>query len=715
MSGHEQLISVVTGSGVTEMLATPQNFANTQAQYGEIEFGSTSLRLYSKADGGSTWYERDINTAFDGRADSYFNANLGHYLNGARVDDEMAMDGQGNLFIEYLSSASALSVDRIPAAMVQALATGATITPYSSTQVLDPVNVAAFGTGTLRPQLAVGSDSTDATKTAVYVFGGDIGVAVPQMWAWEGTSSDSFSSPTTTTNPLWKHVDDPLSTGVGFGWSPMTVGGAGALYSAGIGGEIYELSWSAATPAFTPLFLAPLRGTRSGLVAYTDAGGAATLFSLTTDATGHDTVASTPVSGSGTWAYPDTPMDPFNANIGNPRLAVDPRTAQVSVLYESSSNTLTIAAETAGRWSRKVVASPVSFATPNQSGTYGNDRTMVEWYSVFDGIAAVAYMQNDGSISATPAPSDVAVLPINLAAAYGDVLTVANDIGIAITLSGSALAGGTMTVGVDGQSYMLSLTSNLLKTTVSSMTNATLTVDETGGGNPIPATWGIDFNTQGGAGALKIIGAGSALVGDSYVAQAAGTVTFANTASIELDLDASNEVVTVEHDMHLSEPNALNIVGGGGANQLVLHNTGASANVTRANQLFTLGNLAVAYDASLASIEVDGPNTLGTIDLSQPIYLPKGTSSQPGLVDGRASPVSITSNGGSGEVVSFLNSSWSLPGGYFMDIPVGTLDLSQASGSTVTLGAVDDFYVRPALSIFMCAGNNTVVINYLSA
>jgi hypothetical protein len=322
-SGHEQLISVVKGNGLTEILATPQNFANNnQPQYGSEKFGNTSLRLYSKQDGSSVWNETDINTAFDGQGDTFLDVNH-NVVNAARKDTQMAQDAQGNLFIEYSSDASNIGIDRIPAAMVADLAAGNSITPYSSTQILAPDNVATRF-GVLRPQFAVGSLASDPSQTAVYLFSGDVGLPTgsdPVIWSWQGTTSDSFAS----SNSLWKTTND--SSDVGGAWAPMTVDGNGDLYSTdSLASNVYKLSWSSSSPAFTQFCAAPAHGTSAGLVAYTSpTDGSTTLFSLTTDTTGHTTVATTPVSGvgAGTWTFPTTPIDPLNSSIVNPLMGVD--------------------------------------------------------------------------------------------------------------------------------------------------------------------------------------------------------------------------------------------------------------------------------------------------------------------------------------------------------------------------------------------------------
>jgi hypothetical protein len=539
-TGDEQIVAEVKGAGVTEVLATSIYF-DDWADYGQ-GLGDTSLRLYSKADGSSTWYEQDINAAFDGQLDTGL---LGGALrNFARKDNGMGMDADGNLYIEYSSDASALAVDRIPESMVQELANGEAISPYSSTQILDPSDVAAIGSGALRPQMAVGSVGSTGL-TAVYVFTGDITdpsgtpYAGEGMWSWEGGVGDTFARVSGSAWTFTADSGDPATGvppgGVAGAFAPMTVDGNGDLYALDAHQQaVYEFSWADASDGFTRLFGLGAGG-GSGLAAYTGTDGVTTLFSLSTDAASDQTVASTPVTGddAGVWQS-SAPFSPVVNSLG-PQLAIDPVSGQASVLYQNPiTGGLDIAVANGDGWAiAPVVAGPLTLAV-------ATDIDKQDPYSVYDGSAAVVWAQYDSTVTESSGligtTEDVTELPVQIGSATGETLTVTDSTAsdqVAVSRGASA---DEPTINVNGTAQSYDASSPVVNVVVDAEDGASLTVDLSDG-NPVPLG-DISFNGVSGDGSVLTIsgpeGDGASGTYTSHAVFDAGQINFN-----DLVLDAS--------------------------------------------------------------------------------------------------------------------------------------------------------------------------------
>jgi hypothetical protein len=636
-TGNEQLVGTAVSpvTGVRAVLTQVQEFMNPTSP-----FGTTPQRLYLSADNGTTWYETDYNPAFDGH---------GHPSgsDAARYDSEMAMDGEGNLFICNLST---LVVDRIPESMVQDLATGQPITPYSTTQILDPNNVAAMGTGNLRPQLAVGSLASDPTKTTVYIFDGEAspGQTVTTTYAWQGTISDSFSSP--NNGGLWHKMTSAASLGIGAVWAPMTVGGDGNLYTTN-GSDVYSLSPTATT--FTQLFALPpaailsVHTVSNALAAYTPTGGTTMLFALTKDSNSKLTVATTPVSGSGagTWTFAPVPVDPVDTDVTSPILAVDPATGQVSVLYEnSSSNSLTVAYEHNGVWLRKLIASGISFSSDVGVGpnNFGNDRTFIDGYSVYNGYGSVAYTQNDATLS--PSQEDVVQISVDLTSATGEQLTITNagvTAGDTIDIS-DPTGGGDPIVTLNGVTQTYSTSLPVVDIIINAINSPTMTID-TSNGNPTTPFGTVTVNGQVTDYSWLIIDPGSQAstqrfsasqlsmndlvvnLSNIYWVDVEGTgsqtssVTEALPYTLSLDDTSSPCILNMDCSSSLSSWTAIDIPG-------TTHNTTINLTATTGNDvvkylssIIRLNGRGVAVCSGVQTLNVNGNGGNDALQIYKPI------------------------------------------------------------------------------------------------
>jgi len=689
ITGDKQIVSVAKGSGVTEVLACVQDVNAYNYFNNGVGFGHTSLRLYSKTDGSSTWYEQDLNTAFDGLADMWQPPTLSFSRNYARQDDSMAMDADGNLYIEMEGQISTLAVDRIPAAMVQELATDPSeITPYDSTQVLSPEDIAVTGYGALRPQMAVGSitNGPNAGETAIYLFSGDISGQSnfqPLLWYWVGNDSDSLADPNSSGSG-WTQVNDPLSIDVCGEWAPMTVDGNGTLFSTnGAGSEVYEISPS--SPVFTPIFATPAQFGQ--LVAQTDSQGDTTLYTLCRTLQGSLAVEDTPAAGNsaGTWSDLNGSIGTFvdGPKGGNP--AFDPTNGQPSVLFTNELGDIFLATLSGGIWYFAAVSGPLPSPAPTLPGA-GLDTARTLDFTVGDGSAAVVWVQNDPGGEG----NDVAEVQVDLTQqTNGESLEVADTPDQSqntISLSGSTQPGGTLTVGVDGQSYSFVLTGPLVSAEVDGSGAALLTVNPEGGAFS-PLT-GVNFeNAAGDPGALALSANGNMILTDDNLEYSNCLITFSNVNAYQLNLDGGT--LGVERDMSQGPASTLDITGATSVNQLYLDNTGDSATLTPIHDQVVYGNLTVAYSSTLVSLAIGGENTFsGELNLSS-APVPQGNSSTDGFVDPGYSDWSIASSdfSNNAELPDVGSTTQWVINGYYLGLVIEDLDFRNGSDSSVLIGA----------------------------
>lgn len=214
-TGTEQLVASVTGGGVTTVLAQVQDYGDT-AQYGD-----TSLILYARA-GTGPWHQQKINTAFDNLSDTDLIG--GFTVKKCRKDGQIVMDGQHNVYVMASSDTGPhMRIDRISYTNLQNWLAAPVGTALSIDIQHDVMSIAG---SSFRPQLAVGQDPNDVTRTNAYLYYGDpvFGAPAYRLWSWSGHVTDDFS----ITQWNQPEGDDPNS--IGGSWAPMTVGYDGKLY-----------------------------------------------------------------------------------------------------------------------------------------------------------------------------------------------------------------------------------------------------------------------------------------------------------------------------------------------------------------------------------------------------------------------------------------------------------------------------------------------------